>query len=420
MRRPRMCKLIGVLAALLLPAAEVLASDYLVYVGTYTGNGSEGIYAYRFNPATGETRPIGLAAATDNPSFLAVDPKAGFLYAVNELDTSHGEPTGLVSVFAIDRESATLIWLQEVSSLGGDPAYVSLDRSARYLMVANYDVFNYAGGSYAVFPIGPDGRLGPHAAYVRESGSSINPERQAGPHPHCIQVTPDNRFIITADLGLDKLFVDRFDARTGVLTPGSPRIVRADPGAGPRHVAFAPSGKLLYVVNELASTVTVYSYDPGLGTLAGKQTVSTLPKDFAGKNTAAEIAVDGRGRFLYVSNRGDDSIAVFGIDPENGALTPAERVPSGGRAPRNFAIDPTGRWMFVANQESNEIRLFEIDPGTGRLRATPRSVKIISPVFVLFVSLYPPSRESNDAIPWSKSDIPRCGEARRLSKSRAP
>jgi len=364
--------------------------------------------------------PLGLAAATDNPSFLAVDPKARFLYAVNELDPTHGEPTGLVSVFGIDRESGTLVWLQEVSSLGGDPAYVSLDRSARYLMVANYDVYKYAGGSYAVFPIGPDGRLGPHSAYVRESGSGPNPERQAGPHPHSIQATPDNRFVIVTDLGLDKLFVDRFDARTGSLTPGSPRVVKADPGTGPRHLAFAPSGKFVYVVNELASTVTAYSYEPDLGTLIGKQTVSTVPKEFAGKNIAAEIAVDAAGRFLYVSNRGDDSIAVFGIHPEDGRLTAVERVPSGGRAPRSFAIDPTGRWLVAGNQDSNDIKVFQIDPGNGRLRATSRSVKIISPVCVLFVSLYPPSRECNDVNPQSQSAPPHRREAPQICKSRIP
>ncbi len=411
MRRFWLLKPIILLIILLIPAAEALASEYLVYVGTYTGHGSAGIYAFRFDPASGEMSPLGLAAATDNPSFLAVDPKARFLYAVNELDPTHGEPTGLVSVFAIDRESGTLLWQQEVSSLGGDPAFVSLDRSARFLMVANYDVFNYAGGSYAVFPIGADGRLGPHSAYVRESGSSLNPERQTGPHPHSIQVTADNRFVITADLGLDKLFVDRFDPRTGSLTPGDPRSVKADRGAGPRHVAFAPSGRFLYVVNELASTVTAYSYDPDFGTLAGKQTISTRPKDFAGKNTAAEIAVDAAGRFLYVSNRGDESIAVFSIDTGDGSLTVVERVPSGGRAPRSFAIDPTGRWLVAGNQDSNEIRIFQIDPGSGRLRATPRSVRIVSPVCVLFVSLYPPSRESNEASRWARSEPPRRGEA---------
>ena len=385
LRRLRILTLLSLLTVLLVAAPQALASEYLLYVGTYTGKGSEGIYAYRFNQATGETSPLGLAAATDNPSFLAVDPDGRFLYAVNELLTFRNESTGAVSVFAIEQESGQLKLLQQVSSLGIEPAYLSLDRSARYLMVANYDVANTNGGNSAVFPIGPDGRLGPRSAFVQDVGSSVNPERQAGPHPHSIQVTPDNRFVIVADLGLDKLLVYKLDVNTGSLTPGRPQFVKADPGAGPRHVAFAPSGKFAYVVNELASTVTVYAYQPGPGTLLGKQTVSTLPKDFAGKNTAAEISVDARGRFLYVSNRGDDSIAVFGIDPEDASLTFVERVPSGGRTPRSFAIDPTGQWLFVANQDSNEIRLFRVDPTSGRLTASPRSLKVVSPVCVLIV-----------------------------------
>jgi len=382
MQRLRIFKLICLLTVLLVPAAEALAYEYLVYVGTYTGKGSEGIYAYRFDPATGETSSVGLAAATDNPSYLVVDPKGRFLYAVNELDTFRNEPTGAVSVFAIDRESGDLKLLQQVSSLGGGPAHLSLDKSARYLMVANY-----SGGNVAVFPIGNDGRLGPHSAFVQHLGSSVNPERQAGPHAHFIQVTNDNRFAIAADLGLDKLLVYRFDAGTGSLTPGSPPFVALDPGAGPRHVAFAPSGKFVYVVNELASTVTAFAYEPGRGTLHGIQTISTLPKDFAGENTTAEIVVDTKGRFLYVSNRGNDSIAVFSIDPDNGNLKALEWVPNGGKTPRNFVIDPTGKWLFAANQDSNDIKLLQIDQGSGRLTPTSRSLKVVSPVCVIIVSL---------------------------------
>ena len=355
--------------------------EHLMYVGTYTGKGSEGIYAFRFDPATGEANAIGLAAATDHPSFLATDQGGRFLYAVNELATFDGGPTGAVSVFGIDRESGTLNLLQQVSSLGEEPAHVSLDTTARFLMVANY-----SGGNVAVFPIGEDGRLGPNSAFVQDVGSSVNPERQAGPHAHFIQATNDNRFVVVADLGLDQLLLHRFDAATGSLTPGSPPFVTMDPGAGPRHAAFAPSGHFVYVVNELASTVTVFAYDPGPGVLRGVQTIPTLPGDFAGTNTAAEIEVDATGRFLYVSNRGDDSIAVFGIDPEGGSLTSLEWVPSGGRTPRHFAIDPTGRWLFAANQGSNTINLLRIDPKSGRLTPTDRSLTVVSPVCVRFVS----------------------------------
>ncbi|MCK7577588.1 MAG: lactonase family protein [Chromatiales bacterium] len=377
-----MFKLICLPTILLMTAAEAFAFEYLVYVGTYTGKGSEGIYAYRFDPATGETSSVGLAAATDNPSFLAVDPNGRFLYAVNELDTFRNEPTGAVSVFAIDRESGTLKLLQQVPSLGEGPAHVSLDKSARYLMVANYN-----GGNVAVFPIGNDGRLGRHSAFVQDAGSSVNPERQAGPHAHSIQVTPDNRFAIAADLGLDKLLVYRFDANTGSLTPGSPGFVEVDPGAGPRHVAFAPSGKFVYVVNEMASTVTVFAYQPGPGTLHRIQTIPTLPKNFSGKNTAAEIVVDAKGRFLYVSNRGHDSIAVFGIDPDNGNLTVSRVGPRvEARRPATSLLTRRVNGCSPPTRTQTISRLFQIDQKSGRLTPAYRSLTVVSPVCVRIVS----------------------------------
>ena len=381
LRSRRIGRLTCLLTVLLLIAAEALAYDYLVYVGTYTGHGSEGIYAYWFDPATGDTRPVGLAAATENPSFLAADPTGRFLYAVNEVDRFHEEPTGAISVFAIDRGSGKLELLQQVSSLGGGPAHVSLDKSARYLMVANYN-----GGSVAVFPIGTDGRLGRHSAFVQGVGSSVNSERQAGPHAHSIQVANDNRFAIAADLGLDKLLVFRFDAATGSLTPASPDSVSVEPGAGPRHVAFAPSGRFVYAVNEMASTVTAFAYEPGAGRLRRIQALPTLPKKAAG-NTAAEIALDANGRFLYVSNRGHDSIAEFRIDPATGTLRALGWVPSGGKTPRNFVIDVTGEWLFAANQGSNNVTLFRIDQRSGRLIPADRSLKVVSPVCVRILSV---------------------------------
>jgi 6-phosphogluconolactonase len=380
-RRLRLLTLTCLLALLLVVAVGASASDYVAYVGTYTGTGSDGIYAYRFDPATGAAQAVGLAAATDNPSFLAADPKGRFLYAVNELDAFRGQPTGAVSVFAIERPSGTLKLLQQVPSLGGGPAHLSLDVTARYLLVANY-----GGGSVAVFPVAEDGRLGPQSAFVQNVGSSVNPERQAGPHAHFIQTTLDNRFALVADLGLDKLLVHRFDATTGSLTPADPAFVAMDPGAGPRHVALAPSGKYVYVVNELSSTVTVCAYEPGSGALRKVQTVPTLPANFAGANTAAEIAVDAKGRFLYVSNRGDDSIAAFDIHPEDGSLRFLERVPSGGKAPRHFVIDPTGAWLLAANQGSDTISLLRVDQQSGRLTATGRSLTVVTPVCVQIVS----------------------------------
>jgi len=363
-----------------LAAAQAGDGALLVFVGTYTGRGSEGIYAYRFDPATGEPVSLGLAAATDSPSFVEVDPKGRFLYAANELRTFRDEPTGAISVFAIDRLPGKLRLLQQVSSLGADPAHLSLDRSARFLLVANY-----TGGNYTVFPVGGDGRLGPRSAFVQDVGSGVDPKRQAGPHAHFIQTTNDNRFALVADLGLDQVLVHRFDARSGSLTPADPPFVKLAPGAGPRHAAFAPSGRSVYVVNELDSTVTVFDYRPDPGTLSTRQTVSTLPKGFTGENTTAEIAIDAKGRFLYVSNRGHDSIALFRVDPQAGTLTLVEAVSTGGRTPRHFTIDPTGRWLLAANQNSNTIVVFRIDPGSGRLAPTSGSVKVGSPVCVCFV-----------------------------------
>lgn len=383
MRRLRIFMLICLsLVGVPVSVARARAHECLVFVGTYTGKGSEGIYAYGFSPTTGESVSIGVVASTTNPSFLVVDPRGKFLYAVNELDTFEGKPTGAVSAFAIDRASGALKLLQQVSSLGKGPAHLSLDSSARYLLVANY-----GSGSHAVFPVGNDGRLGSHSAFVQNSGSSVNPQRQAGPHTHSIQVTADNRLVIVADLGLDKLLLYRFDDKTGFLTPGRPEYVKLEPGAGPRHVALAPAANFVYTVNELASTITVFAYDAGAGTLHQRETVSTLPKTFTGESTAAEAAVDAGGKFLYASNRGADSIAVFSIHTENGSLTPVEWVPSGGKSPRHFAIDPTGQWLFVANQKSDEITLFKIDPNSGRLTPTSQSLKVVSPVCVCIVHI---------------------------------
>jgi 6-phosphogluconolactonase len=290
-------------------ASHAVDYKYLVFIGTYTGNGSQGIYAYRFDPASGKLSPVGLVAATENPSFLVADPKGRFLYAVNELETFNGAKTGAVSAFAIDHDSGKLRFMQQVSSLGAAPAHLSLDRTDRYLLVANYN-----GRNVAVFPIKDSGELGPRSALEQRTGSSINPERQAGPHPHSILTSNDNRFALGADLGTDQLLVYRFDARNGSLSPNDPPFTRIKPGSGPRHFAFAPSGRFVYLANEMASTVEVFSYNKDSGTLSSKQTISTLPKTFTGKNEVAEIVVDAKGRSLYVSNRGDDSISVFGIN----------------------------------------------------------------------------------------------------------
>jgi 6-phosphogluconolactonase len=355
---------------------------YFVYVGTYTDKGSKGIYAYRFDPSSGELADVGLAATTDNPSFLAVAADNKHLYALNEINKFDTAETGAVTTYGLDLNSGKLTRLQQVSSLGPGPAHLSVDRSGKYLLVANYD-----GGSIAVFPIQKDGTLGTRTAFVQHTGSSVNKERQAGPHAHDIQATANNKFVLVADLGLDELLVYRFDATTGALSPANPPFVKVASGSGPRHFALAPNGKLVYLVNELSSTVTVYAFDDSSGRMAELQTISTLPQDFKGENSTAEITTDAAGKFLYASNRGDDSIAIFAIDAKTGKLSLVDRVKTGGKEPRHFTLDPTGNWLFAENQDSNDIRVFRVDSKSGRLTPTSRSVQVNSPVCVVFVPI---------------------------------
>jgi 6-phosphogluconolactonase len=353
---------------------------YLVYVGTYTDHGSKGIYVYRFDSSTGKMTSLGLAAEATEPSFLAVDSSGPFLYAVNETETYSGQPTGAASAFAIQPDSGKLSLLNQVSSRGTDPAHITLDRTGKYALVANY-----TSGSVAVFALLKDGRLGEVASFVQHKGSSVNPERQKGPHAHAIALSPDNRFAVVADLGLDQLLVYSFDAAKGTLG-AKPQVVKASPGAGPRHLVFSFDSRFLYMLNEMQSSVVAYSYDAASGAMHELQTISSLPKGFSGENTAAEIEIDPSGKFLFASNRGDDSIAVFAIDPRTGMLTHVETDSTGGKTPRNFAIDPTGSWLLAANQDSDSIVVFRIDQKTGHLNPTGDVFQLPSPVCLKFVA----------------------------------
>jgi len=355
-------------------------NEYLVYVGTYTGPHSDGIYAYRFDESTGKLTSLGLAAKTVNPSFLAVDPTLRYLFAVNEIGNYKGEKSGGVSSFTIDDKTGKLTFLNEVASKGTDPCHISLDKTGKYVMVANY-----SSGSVTVYPVLKDGRLGDFTAFDQRHGSSVNHERQEGPHAHSIGVTPDNRFVLSADLGLDELLVYRFDAARGTLTPNDPPFAKIHAGAGPRHFAISPNGKFVYVIAEMGSLLTAFSYNAAHGTLHNLQEISTLPKDFKGENDDAEVVVHPSGRFLYGSNRGHDSIAVFAIDQHRGTLTPVQDVSTGGREPRNFAIDPTGKYLFAANQKTDNIVVFRIDSATGRLTPTGERINVSAPVCVTFV-----------------------------------
>jgi 6-phosphogluconolactonase len=364
--------------------AETAATKtkYLVYIGTYTEKKSKGIYAYRFDPATGQLSSLGLAAESVNPSFLASHPSGRFLYAVNEISKYEGRSSGGVSAFTIDPGTGKLTFLNEVVSRGAGPCHIAVDKTGRYVLVANYE-----GGSLAVFPILKDGRLGEASAFVQHKGASINPQRQEGPHAHSIYLSPDNRFALSADLGLDEVLVYRFDAEHGTLAPNNPPFAKVNAGAGPRHFAFHPSGRFGYVIDELQSTVTVFSYEASSGALHTLQTVSTLPKDFEGESTAAEVQVHPSGKFLYGSNRGYDSIAMFTINNRKGTLTPNGYALTLGKTPRNFAVDPTGSYLFAANQDSDSVVQFRVDPNTGRLTPTGPVLEVPSPVCVTFVPI---------------------------------
>ena len=355
--------------------------EYFVYIGTYTRESSKGIYAYRFHPADGKLTPIGLVAETANPSFLAIHPNGRSLYAVNEVDTLNGEKAGGVSAFRIDPRNGKLIFLNTVSSKGAGPCHLLVDKTGKNLLVANY-----GSGSVASLPLKDDGSLSEASAFVQHKGSSVDKQRQEGPHAHSVNLSADNRFLIVTDLGLDQALVYRFNAAKGSLTPNDPPFAKLNPGAGPRHFAFDPKDKHAYVINEIQSSVTAFSYDRGHGALHELQTVSTLPQDFSGQNSTAEIAVDRKGKFLYGSNRGHNSIAVFAIDPVKGTLTPVDHTPTQGKVPRNFAIDPTGAYLFAANQNSGNVVLFRIDPNTGRLTPTGEKMEVSSPVCVVFVA----------------------------------
>jgi len=365
-------------------AAEPQNDKYLLYVGTYTPDGStrKGIYAFRYDAATQEVTSLGLAAETTNPSWVALHPNGRFLYAVNEVQNYNGPNSGGVSAFSVDRATGKLTFLNEVASRGADPCYITVDQSGKYILVANY-----TGGSIAAFPISADGKLGKASAFVQHTGHGLNPKRQEAPHAHSIDLSPDEHFAFVDDLSLDELLVYKFDKSKGSLKPNNPPFAKLDAGAGPRHFALHPSGKFAYVVSEMACTVTAFSVDLKAGVLHRSQSISTLPDDFKGENDDAEIVVHPSGKFLYASNRGHDSITVFAIDAAKGTLTVVEHASTKGKTPRNFAIDPTGTLLFAENQQSNNIVIFRIDEKTGKLTPTGKVLEVGQPVCIKFLAV---------------------------------
>jgi 6-phosphogluconolactonase len=367
--------MVAAMLGIFVPAAA--AQKYFVYIGTYTEHGSEGIYVCDFDAATGKLGAPVLAAKSEQPSFLAVSGDRNFLYAVNETDKFDGQPGGGLSAFATDPATGQLTFLNSVSSRGGGPAYIALDRTGLFALVANYD-----GGSVAVFQLLDDGKIGESTAFMQHAGSSVNHERQEAPHAHAVVMSPDNRFALVTDLGIDQVLVYPFDVNHGTL--GAAQVVKTTAGAGPRHLVFSPNGRFLYLVNELNSTVTAYGYEAKSAGLTPVQTLSSGAT--SSKNTAGEILISQSGKFLYVSNRGaENNLAMFAVDPASGKLTFVQSVPTHGQTPRNFAFDPTGRWLIVGNQDSKSMYTFKVDPDSGRLKQAGPPLTIDSPAMVDFV-----------------------------------
>jgi 6-phosphogluconolactonase len=360
--------------------AAAARADPVVYLGTYTADTrSEGIYVCRMDAATGALRVASTAGGVENPSFLTLDAAGARLYAVEELMEFLGEKGGALSALAVDRATGGLTMIDRQPTHGGAPCYVTVDRRGRTALVANY-----MGGSTTVFPIRPDGGLAEPVQVVEHHGSGPVADRQEAAHVHSVTLDEANRFAVVADLGIDRLMIYRFDAGTGKLSAAPRPFVELAPGTGPRHFAFHPGGRRAYVVGELASVVVAFDYDPAHGTFRQTQRESILPADFEGENTAADLHLSADGRFLYASNRGHDSIAVFSIDPGDGRLTRVQLQPTGGRTPRNFALDPSGRFLLAANQASNDITTLRVDRATGLLSPTGAALSVPSPVCVRF------------------------------------
>src|SRR5688572_10340547 len=352
------------------------ARERTLYIGTYTSGKSEGIYVYRMDTNSGELKLFSSVRSV-NPSFLTLDRKRQFLYAVNEVSEFGGREGGAVTAFAID-PSGSLKFLNQQPSLGADPCHLFASRKGKSLLVANY-----TGGSVAVLPIKTYGSLGPATDLKQHEGAGIR-EQQKGPHAHCVILDRSERYAMVADLGLDKVMIYAFNKTSGKLVAANQPWATLKPGAGPRHLSLHPDGEYAYVINELDSTVTVFKYDGDEGTLSEVDTVSTLPAGFSGTSYCADVHVSPSGKFLYGSNRGHDSIVTFAIDARTGKLSQLDHTSTQGKWPRNFVIDPTGSFLLVANQRTDNVVTFRIDARTGKLSPSGHFAEIPAPVCLKF------------------------------------
>lgn len=350
------------------------ASEHLVFLGTYTRSTSKGIYTVRLDRETGALSALELVATTANPTWIALSHDKKHLYAVSERDT-------LAVPFSVDLNTGKLIPDRVQDSGGKAPCYLMADATGRCLVVAHYHT-----AIVAALPIQADGSLGEPTTIIPHTGKGVHPTRQEAAHVHSANIAPDNRHVIVCDLGLDRVYTYVLDAAKATLTPAATPYVQTAPGAGPRHSAFSADGRHVFVINELDNTLTCYAYDSTTGSLTPSDTQPTLPADFTGENTTAEVRVHPNGKFVYGSNRGHDSIAVFAFDAATGKLTPLGHTPTGGKSPRNFALSPDGKWLLAANQNSDNLRTFRVNADTGLLTTTPHEVTVPQAVCVLFAN----------------------------------
>ncbi len=362
---------------------EATGGETLVFVGTYTKTNSEGIYTFSMDNDTGALRQLSVIGGIVDPSFLAIHPSGRFLYSTSEIEDAGGGETGYMAAYAIDRASGELTYLNRQDSLGTAPCHAAVDSTGSLLLAANYET-----GSAVVFPINSDGSLdGPSCKIQHHGGSNVHPDRQEGPHAHSVTIDAADRFVYVADLGLDQVRVYELDSGAGSLTPTASPWVQSAPGAGPRHFDFHPSGRFACVINEIGSTLSSYACDPGAGALTHLQTASTLPDDFDGVNHTSDLHFAPDGRFIYGSNRGHHSIAIFAFDESSGAITPVGHESTQGETPRNFGIDPSDNFLLAANQDTDTIVTFRRNAQTGLLSETGHVAQVPMPVCMKFLPL---------------------------------
>jgi 6-phosphogluconolactonase len=363
--------------------AAAAPSAYRVYFGTSTKQeGLSGIYMSLLNMQTGQLSAAVRVTKTVKPGFITIHPNGRYIYSTSEEGRPDAENTGTVSAFRISEPDGALFNINTLPSEGAGPCHVSIDPSGKNVLAANY-----TGASCAVLPIQSDGSLASATAIQKNTGSSIHPKRQTKAYTHSINCDPAGHFAMVADLGIDQIMLYRFDADKGSLTPNDPPFVKTEPGGGPRHLTFHPSGQFAYVNFELSNKVTVFQYDAKKGQLTGIQTVSTLPDGFTGENTTSEIQTTPDGRFLYVANRGHNSLAVFAIDSATGKLTSLGHEPTRGNIPRHFRIDPTGSYLIAVNATSGDAAVFRINRTTGLLEFTGSQIQLPSPSCVQFLAV---------------------------------